>query len=467
MTKVQGMATGLGPRPPREQVEPVIVKVEEEEKEKCFPSLEIFRQRFRQFGYHDTPGPREALSQLRVLCCEWLRPEIHTKEQILELLVLEQFLTILPRELQAWVQEHCPESAEEAVTLLEDLERELDEPGQPVSHPPNEQKQVWEKRSSSEKAKESLSTQPQSVETSPKYESWGPLYIQETGEEQDFTPDLRQNQDCKLNTQNEESTYMQKSSEESHAEEFKKDITPMVIANKFEARLERQWVNLEKEKGTKIPLLDKGSKKAQILLNTGEHTLVRNPMYAPNVGKPSVTAQTLPFITEHTWWTGPMTVSVEKPSVRAQISLNISECTLKRHHISVKIVGKLSVVKAASFDTIEYTLGRNLINVMNVGRALVSMQVLVLIRDSTLEKSHINVRSVEKPSTTAPILINIIESIPGKSPIGVIIVEKPSVVSQIFPNIRESTLEREKCFNCQVCSLSVFLFCFLTLEYEC
>ncbi|XP_046523009.1 zinc finger and SCAN domain-containing protein 21 [Equus quagga] len=130
MTKVLGMATVLGPRPPQEQVGLVIVKVEEEEKGKCLPSLEMFRQRFRQFGYHDTPGPREALSQLRVLCCEWLRPEIHTKEQILELLVLEQFLTILPQELQAWVQEHCPESAEEAVTLLEDLERELDEPGQ-------------------------------------------------------------------------------------------------------------------------------------------------------------------------------------------------------------------------------------------------------------------------------------------------------------------------------------------------
>ena len=76
--------------------------------------MEILCQPFRQFGYHDTPGPWEALSQLRVLCCEWLRPEIHTKEQILELLGLEQFLTILPQELHAWVQEHCPESAEEA-----------------------------------------------------------------------------------------------------------------------------------------------------------------------------------------------------------------------------------------------------------------------------------------------------------------------------------------------------------------
>ena len=57
--KVLGMATVLGPRPPQEQG-PVIVKIEEEEEKGKRLPMEIFRQRFRQFGYHDTPGPREA-----------------------------------------------------------------------------------------------------------------------------------------------------------------------------------------------------------------------------------------------------------------------------------------------------------------------------------------------------------------------------------------------------------------------
>ncbi|XP_057641526.1 zinc finger and SCAN domain-containing protein 20 isoform X2 [Chionomys nivalis] len=94
------------------------------------PGPEVSRRCFRQFQYQDAAGPHEAFSQLWALCCRWLRPEIRLKEQILELLVLEQFLSILPREVQTWVQARHPESGEEAVALVEDWHREAWAAGQ-------------------------------------------------------------------------------------------------------------------------------------------------------------------------------------------------------------------------------------------------------------------------------------------------------------------------------------------------
>lgn len=90
------------------------------------PGQELFRQLFRQLRYHESSGPLETLQRLRELCRWWLRPDVLSKTQILELLVLEQFLSILPAELRTWVQLHHPESGEEAVALLEELQRDLD-----------------------------------------------------------------------------------------------------------------------------------------------------------------------------------------------------------------------------------------------------------------------------------------------------------------------------------------------------
>ncbi|XP_016073192.1 PREDICTED: zinc finger protein 394 [Miniopterus natalensis] len=86
---------------------------------------ETCRQYFRRFRYQEVAGPEEALSRLRELCRRWLRPEMHSKEQILELLVLEQFLTILPPELQDRVQKHYPRSGDQAAAVVRALQRAL------------------------------------------------------------------------------------------------------------------------------------------------------------------------------------------------------------------------------------------------------------------------------------------------------------------------------------------------------
>ena len=97
------------------------------------PNPESSRRLFRRFCYQEAAGPQEALHRLWDLCRGWLRPERHTKEQILELLVLEQFLAILPREIQGWVRAQEPESGDQAVAAVEALEREPGRPWQWVS----------------------------------------------------------------------------------------------------------------------------------------------------------------------------------------------------------------------------------------------------------------------------------------------------------------------------------------------
>ncbi|XP_038147575.1 uncharacterized protein LOC119787665 [Cyprinodon tularosa] len=80
-------------------------------------SPETYRQRFRSTVVPPDESPAETYSRLKGLFRRWIRPTQHTKEQIGEAIILEQFLRVLPPEMRTWVKEHEPKDGQHAAKL--------------------------------------------------------------------------------------------------------------------------------------------------------------------------------------------------------------------------------------------------------------------------------------------------------------------------------------------------------------
>nr|XP_054594838.1 uncharacterized protein LOC129162695 [Nothobranchius furzeri] len=80
---------------------------------------EVYRQRFREPDVRGSETPREFYNHLKDLYFKWMHPERRRKEEIGEILILEQFYRSLSPEIRVWVKERNPTSARNAADLVE------------------------------------------------------------------------------------------------------------------------------------------------------------------------------------------------------------------------------------------------------------------------------------------------------------------------------------------------------------
>ncbi|XP_006877407.1 PREDICTED: zinc finger and SCAN domain-containing protein 5B-like [Chrysochloris asiatica] len=78
---------------------------------------------FRSFSWSEDTDPIRALQRLCSVCYLWLRPDLHTKEQILDKLVLEQFMVHMPVSLQILVTESGVENCQDLEKILRNNRR--------------------------------------------------------------------------------------------------------------------------------------------------------------------------------------------------------------------------------------------------------------------------------------------------------------------------------------------------------
>lgn len=82
---------------------------------------ETYRTRMRDTQYDREKGCRW-LALIRSHGMQWLKPQERATEEIVELIWMEQFMSVLPPSAQNWVMRYQPHTLEEAVKIMESYE---------------------------------------------------------------------------------------------------------------------------------------------------------------------------------------------------------------------------------------------------------------------------------------------------------------------------------------------------------
>uniref|UniRef100_H3AWN6 CCHC-type domain-containing protein n=1 Tax=Latimeria chalumnae TaxID=7897 RepID=H3AWN6_LATCH len=76
-------------------------------------------QRFHTWSYQAGKAPRSQMFDLIHLAQRWLQPDINSPARIVELVVMDCFLRVLPLEIWKWVGQGNPTNAQELIALVE------------------------------------------------------------------------------------------------------------------------------------------------------------------------------------------------------------------------------------------------------------------------------------------------------------------------------------------------------------